>query len=164
MCSDRRSSGTRPSRKARPPGAEPTSRPPGVQVGPGRPGAVAGRTLSCRARSAWRALSLAGAQLGGRSAWRALSLPGAQLAGRSACRAQAHRAVLDPALLDQRHLIHSAVKQLPPVLAEPALRVPLAAERLLGQPPRRRHGAVFLLELPAPGHAPTASLVRGKRQ
>ena len=70
-----------------------------------------------------------------------------------AVRVQAHRAVFDAALFQQGYLVHAAGQQVAPVLAQPALRVALAAERLPRHSPGRHQAAVGLLELPAPGHA-----------
>jgi len=71
--------------------------------------------------------------------------------------------LFDPVLFEQPYLI-TRVQHLPPVLHRASLSAsPWLLNVSLGSPatPPR---AILLLELPAPGHAPTASLVRGMRQ
>src|SRR5690348_14418459 len=70
---------------------------------------------------------------------------------------QAHRPVLDPALLQESHLVNAGVQQRAPVFAEPALRVALAAEGLLRHITGACRGAVRLLEPPGPHHVRSTS-------
>ncbi len=65
---------------------------------------------------------------------------------------QAHRPVLDPAVLQQGHLVDARFQQRAPVFAEPALRVTLAAEGLLRHVAGACRGPVRLLEPPGPHH------------
>ena len=51
----------------------------------------------------------------------------------SVLRMQAHRAVFAPAVLQQADLIDTGVREVTPVLAQPCLRIALAAEALLRQ-------------------------------
>src|SRR5215813_4593836 len=66
---------------------------------------------------------------------------------------QAHRAVLASAIVHQADLVDPRIKQVPPLLAQPGLRVTLAAERLFRKAAGAGRGSVCLLELPSPGHA-----------
>src|SRR5579862_524226 len=72
---------------------------------------------------------------------------------------QAHRAVLDPGVVEQRDLVDADRQQRAPVLAEPAFRVTLADEDGLLQVIGGDHGAVRLLVPPRPGHTGRASLM-----
>src|SRR5216683_1359358 len=71
---------------------------------------------------------------------------------------QAHRSVVDLAVVEQRYLVHAFLEQAPPVLADPALRVALASPDRLGRAGQREHRAIRLLELPGPDHPRVASL------
>ena len=72
--------------------------------------------------------------------------------GRSVRGMQAHRPVLDPALLQEGHLVDAGVQQRAPVFPEPAFRVALAAEGLLRHIAGACRGPVRLLEPPGPHH------------
>src|SRR5262247_3362712 len=76
---------------------------------------------------------------------------------------QAHRAVFGPALFQQRHLVHARCQQPAPALAEPGLRVALAAEGLLRQIPCRGRRPVHPLEPPCPCHVPATSFPAASR-
>src|SRR5215472_12599891 len=70
---------------------------------------------------------------------------------------QAHRPVLDPALLQESHLVNAGVQQRAPVFAEPAFRVALAAEGLLRHITGASRGTVRLLQPPGPHHVRSTS-------
>src|SRR5690242_716087 len=76
---------------------------------------------------------------------------------------QAHRPVLDPALLQEGHLVNAGVQQRAPVLPEPAFRVALAAEGLLRHITGACRGTVRLLEPPGPHHVPSTSAAEPSR-
>src|SRR5262245_18033787 len=76
---------------------------------------------------------------------------------------QAHRAVFGPALFQQRHLGHARCQQPAPALAEPGLRVALAAEGLLRQIPCRGRRPVHPLVPPCPRHVPATSFPAASR-
>src|ERR1700722_10530853 len=70
----------------------------------------------------------------------------------SALGVQGHRAVLLAGVVKEGYLVHAAVQQLPPVLAQPALGVSLIGEDGLLQARAAHHGTVRLLVPPGPGH------------
>src|SRR5690348_17637654 len=76
---------------------------------------------------------------------------------------QAHRSVLDPALLQEGHLVNAGVQQRAPVFPEPAFRVALAAEGLLRHITGACRGTVRLLQPPGPHHVPSTSAAEPSR-
>src|ERR1700722_6667233 len=88
---------------------------------------------------------------GGQASW----LGG--VGARSGLGVEGHWAVLLAGVVEQGYLIDPAVDELVPVLAQPALRVPLAGEDRLLLARSAPHRAVGLLVPPSPGHRAAAS-------